>query len=50
MSFGFSYLEWCTVNGIENRNLKLIYVCLRILIFGSHLYCPDKLLDGEIWK
>jgi len=34
MSSGFSYLEWCTVNSVEDWDLELIYICLWILTFG----------------
>ena len=34
MSSGFLYPEWCIVNGVEDWDPKLIYVCLRILISG----------------
>ena len=35
MSSGFLYPEWCTVNGAEDWDPELIYVCLRILISGK---------------
>ena len=43
LSSRFSYPELCVVNGVEDRDLKLIYVCLLILICRSHLCCLDKL-------
>jgi len=45
MSSGFLYPEWCTVNGVEDWDPKLIYVCLRILISGRSF----MLSKYEIW-
>ena len=47
MSFGFLYLEWCAVNGVEDWDPELIY---RSWHSKSHLCCSDKLTNGEIQK
>lgn len=38
MSFGFSYSEWCVVNGVKDWDLKLIYVSLQILASQKVIY------------
>jgi len=48
--FQISISRMCDVNGVEDWDLELIYVCLWILTSESHLCCSSKFLDCDIWK